>query len=106
MSKGDNCFWCLSEVGEEHAIGCPSRRRTVVLKISFEIVMPVPESWDDEQIVFHYNLARACSSNLLQDLSDLNKRVDCLCDFTTVEFLREATPEDEEKNKVFIKDFS
>lgn len=92
----DKCFYCGSEIGEEHNKGCVLREKTIVTRLVIDFVDSVPEHWDEEQINFHYNNSSWCASNVL---SKLQNRDDwrCLCDVSDFEYLRDATEDDEER---------
>jgi len=89
--RPDECFYCKQPVGEDHKADCVCRQRTVVVRFTVEAVIRLPGFWDEEQIRFRYNGSSWCASNLVEILAEPK----CLCPFTTAEFVREATAEDE-----------
>lgn len=40
-------------------------RKTVRLKVTFEVDYEVPADWDDDMILFHVNESSSCMDNLL-----------------------------------------
>jgi hypothetical protein len=56
-----------------------------------EVVVEVPEFWDEDMIDFHRNESSWCASNILPDL----EARPCICKDTTFDFVREATEEDD-----------
>jgi len=68
------------------------RKRTVVIRYTIEVTTDVPESWTPEDIEFHRNESSWCANNIVAEL----EAAYCLCNRTTAQYLREATPEDEE----------
>jgi len=104
--KSDECFYCKKKLGEEHALDCVIRSRTVIVDFTIRMVTHEPENWDKEQIEFHYNEGSWCSDNFLDDLERRSKKMGCSCDITDAKFVREATEEDENNfGTVFVKEF-
>ena len=108
----DRCFYCSRRVGEQHALDCVIRNKTVVVEVTCKVAIPVPEDWGREMIDFHYNESTYCIDNLLKTLEafvESLKRVAerdcgepkpdgmlfCLCDATSVSYVRDATDVDE-----------
>lgn len=89
--KGNNieCGYCTSRIGEEHKKGCVCRKKNINVKIHINMVMDVPEDWDKEQIDFHYNKGTWCSSNIIEELESLDKKIGCLCQFIKVEYIND-----------------
>jgi len=101
----DHCTYCASKLGEEHEEECPHREKTVVVSVEIELVVKVPEFWEDENIVFHRNESSWCQNNGLDEIKEALKRTDtCLCDRGRWFYEREATIDDERKDKLFIED--
>lgn len=101
--RNDECFYCQRKLGEEHKEDCVIRKRTIVLKYSFEVVVEIPEDWDQHQIEFHRNESSWCANNAIQDLKKRKENV-CYCNGFTCEYLREADENDEEKYDLNISD--
>lgn len=98
------CFYCGVKKGNQHKEGCVIRKRTVVVKMEIEIVLDVPEDWDENFINFHKNESSWCASNIISELQRMDEKTGCLCEFTEFKYLREASEEDEENFQVFVKD--
>lgn len=99
----NHCLYCQEPRGGEHDPECVIRERTVVVRLTIEYVIDVPEAWTPEQIEFHRNEGSWCSDNVYSELGALSEHAQCLCDFTKFEYVREATEEDEAKSGVFVK---
>jgi len=91
----DECFYCNAKFGIAHKQGCVIRTRTVVVKVSFEMIREIPEDWSEDMIEFHMNESSSCKDNLIEAISKQSERLGCSCSFGIGEFLREATEEDE-----------
>jgi len=97
LGDPNHCFYCGQRIGENHKEGCAIREKTVVLDCTIRIVMDVPEFWDVDQIEFHYNDGSWCADNLLNFIQNRNSNTGrCLCDCTTVKYVRDATNDDED----------
>lgn len=93
--RPDECFFCHRKLGSKHREDCVLRESTVIVRATFEMLIPVPEYFTKEQITASRN-GSWCGSTTLDELvlaRELKK--DCLCDVTKVEYLREATKEDD-----------
>lgn len=51
----DTCFYCKRKVGEEHAKDCTTILKLVKLRHSFELIVDVPDHWDEAKINAYYN---------------------------------------------------
>lgn len=91
--RNDECFYCQKKLGEEHKEDCVLRERTVVMKYSFYIVIPIPENWSKHNIEFHHNEGSWCFDSAIEELKRIKK---CLCGVGYAEYIREATVDDEE----------
>ena len=100
----EHCFYCGAAKGTEHRDKCTMRTRTVVVRISFDLCMAVPEDWDTHMVEFHMNESSSCADNRLEDILEQAERVGCSCGFAEGKYLREATAEDEENFKFSVKD--
>lgn len=93
----NKCCYCHAKVGEQHKEDCVVRSRTINMDFTIHVVMDVPESWDEDQINWHYNEGTWCTSNLLGILEDRENADMCLCDITEAKYISEATEEDEKR---------
>lgn len=101
----DACLYCGGGLGEQHDPKCVIRSRTVVVEAVFRLVVNVPEAWPANHIEKHLGgRLLNCADNLLVDLERLSARAGCLCDFTEVRFVREASEDDEQTWGIFVED--
>lgn len=98
----DKCFYCGVHKGGTHKPECVIRNRTVVLKMTIDLVVEVPEDWDKQTIEFNKNQGTWCASNILSELERLDGHAGCLCPFMEFEYIREATQDDEELYGVYV----
>lgn len=99
--KPGECFYCKVPTGGTHGPDCVLRTRTVVVELKIGLVMTMPESFDAGRIEFLLNESSSCQSNILNDLAALDGRIDCPCGLIAATYLREATEEDEERQRLF-----
>lgn len=102
--KPDECFYCNVKLGGEHKQGCVIRTRTVMVRVSFDLIREVPEDWAESMVEFHMNESSSCKDNLIEKISDQAERLGCSCGFGEASFVREATAEDEEAYALKIDD--
>lgn len=93
--KPGECFYCNRKFGEGHGPDCVVPQRTVVLKYTVTLVQSVPANWTPHDIEFHRNDGSWCGNNLLGDLDHQVQEDHCLCSQVSVEFVSEATIENE-----------
>jgi hypothetical protein len=98
----DKCFYCGRGIGEPHVDDCVCRRKTVVLRGSFELTVIVPEDWDAEDTLFWANEGASCTDNHLNQLVRLSKKQGCSCGRLSFELARDATAEDEARDGVTV----
>lgn len=100
----NKCFYCSAERGAQHRMGCVIRDRTVVVRTIVEHVITVPEDWTKDNIEF--TEGSSCSDNHLERLGEMTERLDtagkCTCGMLTIEYVREATKEDEEGSECYV----
>jgi hypothetical protein len=87
----DCCFYCKRLVGEQHVDDCVMRDRSVMVRVTVDLCMTYPQSFTAEDIEFHLNESSYCCSNIIDDL----QRISCICGHTKMEYLGEATEQDE-----------
>lgn len=51
----DECAYCRRKIGEQHAVECVVRTRSVVVEMTVRLVLREPEHWTREQVEFHLN---------------------------------------------------
>jgi hypothetical protein len=55
-------------------------RKKITLSVTFHVDAMVPEDWDDDMILFHYNESSSCKNNLLRDkLLQEKEDKECSC---------------------------
>ena len=100
----NKCFYCDAERGTQHRMRCVIRDRTVVIRTIVEHTITVPENW--ERSIIEFTEGSSCSDNKITDLRDLVRRLDqaegCTCGMLSIEYVREATSEDEEQSALYI----
>ena len=99
----DACCYCKVRLGQQHKPGCVIRQRTVVVDVTIRLVRRVPEAFSSDEIEYGMNHARWCANSILYELDSLAEHADCLCDFFTGCYVREATAEDEETFGVWVE---
>lgn len=100
----DRCFYCDRPRGATHKPNCVIRSRTVVVRMQVDLVVAVPEGWDEQMINFHRNESSWCASNVIEELNELVERTGgCLCRFSEFTYLREADDNDEYNQNLFVK---
>lgn len=97
--KPDECFYCNQPIGEQHTPECVCRKRTVMIRISYDLLIDLPVSWTKEDIEHYGNESSNCGDNQLRMLVEQAARVGCACHFQKWKVLREATKEDHLKFK-------
>lgn len=101
----DACFYCGKKKGAEHGHDCVIRKRTVVTRITLDLVQLVPEGWEEEQINFYLNDPVWCLENLREEIERaLSNKHACSCKIMEGKYQREAEEEDEENFKIFVED--
>lgn len=101
----ERCLYCAAAVGSEHEPRCAMRRRTVVLRAEVDYVCEIPEHWTAGDTDAFYNSGTWCADNLPADFKKHVGSELCLCDSTTIRFLREADADDELASAVRVADF-
>ena len=90
----DKCFYCGVNLGEQHKAACVIRQRTVVVDVTIRMVRLIPEKWTAEDLEFVMNNGSWCATNIISEIEHLDE--------SNVEYVREATEEDESKYHVFV----
>jgi hypothetical protein len=99
--RDGTCFYCCQAIGAAHKLDCVIVSKSVVIRLSVDVVIDVPRTWGSETIEFAKNESSACIDGLLVTLGEWAAKDDhtpgtcaCACGAASVEFLRDATPED------------
>ncbi len=53
------------------------RYAKIVVSITYEI--PVPDDWGTYEVEFHRNESSSCASNMMDELRELERKIECLC---------------------------
>lgn len=92
----DKCFYCGKPIGSEHKENCVMRERTVKLRVTFDIIKAVPESWDKKTIESHYGGKWSYCMTNLADIIGEGSAYGCMCDWhVRTELIDEATEQEE-----------
>jgi hypothetical protein len=92
------CCWCHATLGQDHEVQCVRRKRTVMIQVTLEVLVEVPEHWTEENINFYYGESSWCGSNIIPELKKYEKDNRCICDrYKGVDYVREATVKDEKR---------
>jgi hypothetical protein len=100
----NKCFYCGVERGGVHRKDCVIRNRTIVMKMTVDLVLKVPEHWDIDMCNFHKNESSWCANNILPELERISEHFGCLCGLTKFKYIREATKVDEDSYGVYVKE--
>lgn len=119
----DACFYCGAKVGQPHGRDCVVPERTIVCKLAIEYTVQIPANWDTDMFEFHRNESSWCTNNALKELdgvlryrarqgglvlaADDRYVIDCndyidMCTVARVEFVREATEADEQRDGIAL----
>ncbi len=82
--RPDRCFYCGSHIGAEHGDTCVADEVPVVVRVTIEVEMQMPRSWDKGLIEFNLNDGSRCATNTI----DLLQSEGCACAVLQHEFLR------------------
>ena len=95
----DQCLYCKAPKGA-HTRDCVCLRRTVVVRVTREVILTMPASWGAAEIEAHQNHGSACADDVLREMwrqTEAKSSADsCSCSITRIEYVREATEEDHE----------
>lgn len=53
--------------------------KTVLIKATISYNIEVPIEWDNDMIEFHRNESSWCASSMIEELTKLDTKKDCLC---------------------------
>jgi hypothetical protein len=71
--------------------------------VTIEVIESVPDDWDEEDVNFYKNESSSCANNTGRTIARVLSRADgsdvpCLCDRIKVQYLRDATVADVERD--------
>ncbi len=99
------CFYCKQPLGEPHTSECRMRDRTVVMRAIIEYVTVVDEDEEPGFIDQLYNHSDTCKDLVFDEIKRVMDHSDyCMCDRIHVHYVREATPEDEDRDGIYVSD--
>lgn len=85
------CFYCHSAIGSPHKEDCVTIRREWRVRVTFEIDLDMPASWDREMVDFHLHESSWCASNIANEIERLDaKNKPCLCRTFSAELVAES----------------
>lgn len=90
----DKCLYCKAPTGGPHTEECVCIERPVKIRMTVELIITHPRSWDAGSINFHLNDSSWCANNILGELDRLAGGGRCLCSATEFEFIGDATLEE------------
>jgi len=61
------------------------KRKIKTIKWEIKIPMDFPSDWDNEMIEFHLNDSSWCCSNLIDILTEYDKKYGCICSICRAE---------------------
>ena len=97
----DECVYCHAKVGAQHNNGCSVISKSVVVRISYEVVATVPRDWDKGLISFFFSGGGSrCKNNDLEALAKWAAEHEdeaCVCEVTVAEFVRDADQDDHDR---------
>jgi len=91
-SSARKCFYCHQPIGKTHKPDCVLVRKRVKVKAIIDYEIEVPHSWDKELIEFARNEGSWCSTNMIDELKEMDKKNGCLCHCTEFECIDETGP--------------
>lgn len=90
----DKCFYCNGKAGHEHEAKCVCIDRSVKVRLTFDLVVARPRSWDKDDIDFQLSDSSWCMDNILGDIERHTLGDRCLCSRSSGEYLGDATIEE------------
>lgn len=90
-NKGSGvCFYCQQKIGTPHKYECVSLSKWVLVRMTAEIPMEMPLSWDKDRVEFKLNEGTWCADNIIDDLQGLVDKGLDLCTVTEFEYIRDG----------------
>lgn len=102
----DSCFYCNAPLDTLHVEGCVLRQKVVMVRMSAEFPITVPQHWEAGDIEFHRNESTWCTSNVIEELDRLAEEFEsCLCGMVKFQYAGDFEYSVEE-NEVDVEDES
>ena len=79
-SSDKQCFYCGEKIGSYHEKDCVLINKKALVRLVIDYEVEIPAYWNKSNVNFHRNEGTWCSNNLIDELKDLTKGGDCLCD--------------------------
>lgn len=71
------------------------KNKSIVVRLTIDYVVSVPEEWDENMIEFHRNESSFCVGTDIRDLATLIELTDiCGCSSSSVKYLRDTEQDD------------
>lgn len=86
-SYKEACFRCGQPVGSEHKPDCVMIRKKVLVRMTVEYEVSIPNHWTKEDFEFHRNEGTWCAGNVIEELHEFAGESECLCNCTHFEYL-------------------
>lgn len=71
------CFYCTALIGEYHDGKCPLWKKQMLVRMTLEYPVEVPNYWTKEDLEFHRNEGTWCGDNAIQELKNLPEETVC-----------------------------
>ncbi len=87
-SDKNECFYCQRPIGELHKEDCVLINKKAIIKATIEYEIEIPAFWEKETVESHRTNTSWCSSNIIAELEELEKKNGCLCGLVKFECLK------------------
>lgn len=84
------CLYCQEKIGTPHKWECVIPQKWVLVRMTVDMPMQFPRSWDKDNIEFKLNESSWCADNIVDDLQTLVDNGLDLCNITGFEYLRDG----------------
>lgn len=101
-----HCLYCKQPV-PNHTKDCVVPLRTVVVELTIQMVVTMPQCFDERMINFSMNESSQCASRYIDQLkeeSDQEEGICHICSRKEMKYLREATEEDHQNLSFILKE--
>lgn len=89
-SKEKKCFYCQEPIGGNHKDDCVTIRKNVLIKVTLEYKITVPNSWDKNDVEFSRSESSWCADNIISELEKEAEK-NCLCGIATTEYIKDTS---------------
>lgn len=91
------CFYCRQGIGKQHSKGCVCRDRSVVMTVTVELLVNVPEDYAPDDIIDYWTGTEAGCCVFERGICDAAATGWARKNITSLGFAREASQRDVEK---------